>query len=114
VTMLHVFSDRVVDMLADFGPVQQCSMFGGSGFFSRSLMFAIAVNDQLFFKADMETRPLFEARGLERFAYQQQGQTCFLGYYHAPAEVLHDGTEMTRWVQQALLSAERAHKAHAA
>ena len=114
VTMLQQFADRVVDKMADFGPVQQRKMFGGSGLFYRNIMFAIAVNDQLYFKADAETRRLFEARGLERFSYQQQGQTFFLDFYHAPAEVFSDSAVMTRWVRQALASAERAHQAHAA
>lgn len=111
---LQVFADRVVGLLVDFGPVQQRQMFGGSGLFFHNLMFAIAVNDQLYFKAEGETRALFEARGLERFSYQQQGQLFYLDFFHAPAEVFRTRGAMAQWARQALLSAERAHNAHAA
>lgn len=112
--MPHSFADRVVELLGDFGSVQQRRMFGGSGLFCSNVMFAIAVNDQLFLKADSISRALFESRGLERFSYEQQGQTFFLDYFHAPAEVFKDRKVMAQWAQQALLSAERAHKEHAA
>lgn len=116
--MLQLFADRVVDMMAASGsisnPVQQRKMFGGSGLFSQNLMFAIAVNDQLYLKADSETRRVFESRGLERFSYQQNGQTFYLDFYHAPAEVFSNSNSMTQWVQQALMSAERAQQTCAA
>lgn len=112
--MLRLFADRVVDKMTDMGSIQQRKMFGGSGLFHQNLMFAIAVNDQLYFKVDAETRQVFEARGLERFSYQQQGQTFFLDFYHAPAEVFSNAGIMAQWAKQAFLSAERAHREHAA
>ncbi len=112
--MLQIFADRVVSMLEKLGPVQKRPLFGGSGLFYGNTMFAIAVNDELFFKADAETRPQFEARGLQRFSYQKQGQTFFLDYFHAPAEVFSRDAIMVQWAREALLAAERVHSAHAA
>jgi DNA transformation protein and related proteins len=112
--MPRSFVDRVLEALADQGPVHQRPMFGGAGLFSGNLMFAIAANDLLYFRADAHSRVEFERRGLERFCYEQQGQRFSLDYYRAPAEVFRDSTQMTYWMRLALDAAARAQSERAA
>lgn len=112
--MPQSFIDRVLQSLADLGPVQQRPMFGGVGLFSSNLMFAIAVEDLLYFRADAHSRGEFERRGLERFCHEQQGQQIRLDYYHAPAEVFRGTAQMLHWARLALDAAARAQAERAA
>ncbi|WP_459874250.1 TfoX/Sxy family protein, partial [Endothiovibrio diazotrophicus] len=44
-------------------------MFGGAGFYSEELFFAIADDDGLYLKGDGGCSPFYEEGGGERFAY---------------------------------------------
>ena len=50
-------------------------MFGGHGIYDGATMFAIIVDDSLYFKADELTRPAFTAQGLRPFSYTARGKT---------------------------------------
>lgn len=112
--MPQSFVDRVLEALADLGGVQRRPMFGGAGLFCGNLMFAIAVNDLLYFRADAHSRGEFERRGLERFCHEHQGQQICLDYYHAPAEVFRGTAQMLHWAHLALDAAARAQAERAA
>ncbi len=43
-----------MDMLSRFGDIKLRRMFGGYGIYSGKLIFAIIINDELYFKVDTE------------------------------------------------------------
>jgi len=98
----------VVDQLAGLGAVRARAMFGGHGIYLDDLMFALVVDDRLYLKADEQTRPVFEARGLVPFTYQRQGREQALGFHLAPEEGFDDPAELCRWAAEALAVARRA------
>ena len=102
------FRDHLLDLLADFGPVEARAMFGGYGIFRRNRMFAIVIDDALFFKADGKTKGDFEARGLKPFTYQRKNREVALSYYQAPDEALEDARAMEEWAEKAYAAALRA------
>lgn len=91
------FVNHVVDLLQSLGPVTAKRMFGGHGVFLDGLMFALIANNELYFKADDESRAKFADRGLRPFSYNKQGKVMSLSYYQAPEETLEDMQEMTCW-----------------
>jgi len=103
-----VFVEFVLERLAPIGKVVARAMFGGYGIYDGAVMFAIVVDDTLYFKADEITRPEFAARGLEPFTYTGRGKTLTMQYYEAPPEVFEDPEAMRSWAQQALAAALRA------
>ena len=103
-------SDRLIDRLSPLGEVTARPLFGGHGIYNGATMFAIVVDDSLYFKADDLTRPAFAARGLKPFAYTARGRTMTMQYYEAPPEVFEEPEAMRSWAQQALQVALRARK----
>lgn len=83
-------------------------MFGGAGVFSGELMFALAFEEDLFLRADEETRERFEAAGCAQFTYAtREGERMSLGYWRAPDEVWDDPEAARTWGELSLAAAVR-------
>lgn len=103
------FVHFVVESLQPLGPVTAKRMFGGHGIFLHDLMFALVAWDTLYFKVDDESRPSFEEKGLEPFAYtNQQGRPVKMSYFEAPLEGLDDPEILSVWGKEAYAAALRA------
>lgn len=76
-------------------------MFGGHGLFLDGLMFALIAQERLYFKADEQSIPLFEQRGLKPFTYEFKGKVGALRYHEAPAEVYDEPQHMRQWASLA-------------
>ncbi len=101
---------QVADLL-DFTPqLKTRLMFGGAGVWSGELMFALIIDDELYFKTDTETRPLFEAEGCGPWLYLRGGEARDMGYSRAPDMIWDDPDEARRWADLALGAARRRHK----
>lgn len=96
------FVEFVLELLAPPGNVRARAMFGGHGIYRGEVMFAIIVNDQLYFKADSVSRQTYTARGLAPFTYVARGKTQTLQYYEAPPEVFEAPEAMRKWAQRAV------------
>ena len=82
-------------------------MFGGAGVFSGELMFALAFEDDLYLRADDESRGELEALGAEPFSYEARGEVMTLGYWRAPGEIWDDPEAAQRWAARSLEAAAR-------
>ncbi len=90
------------------GAVQARRMFGGHGLFMDGLMFAVWLDETLYFKVDAQTVGRFDAQGLPPFRYLAKGQEKALRYHLAPPEVHDDPGQMVDWARQAHGCALRA------
>ena len=104
------FLEFVTGQMAGLGAIASRRMFGGHGLYCDGLFIAIVTGGRLYFKADAQTQPAFEARGVRRFAYSARGRAVQLMYYEAPTEVFDDGQAMRDWGRLALQAAVRARK----
>ncbi len=96
----QAFAQYVVGQMAGFAPVQAKAMFGGFGIYLDGLMFALIIEEQLYFKADDQSVALFTDRGLEPFRYEtKKGTKSSLSYYQAPPEVYDEADEMAKWAR---------------
>jgi len=102
------FREHLLDLLADFGPVTARAMFGGYGIFKEGRMFAIVIDDVLYFKTDERTKADFEALGLAPFTYKRKDREISLSYHQSPEEALENATEMRHWAEIAYAAALRA------
>jgi len=91
------FVEYLLDLLAEFGPVESRTMFGGYGIYKQGRMFAIVVDDNLYFKTDEKAKADFEARGLKPFTYQRKNRENSLSYHQA----LENGRAMREWAEKA-------------
>jgi len=103
----NAFVEFVLEQLAPLGGVSVRAMFGGHGIYERDTIFALILEDRLYFKADELTRAEFTARGLGPFTYAARGKLTTMKYYEAPPEVFEEPEAMLSWAQQAIDAALR-------
>ena len=101
--------DFLIDLFSDFGPVTIRRMFSGFGISADGTNFALALRSGLYFRADAQTIPRFEAEGSKPFQYQTRTKTVTVAsYWELPARLFDDPEELTGWARAALAAAERA------
>jgi DNA transformation protein len=101
--------DFLIDLFADFGPVTIRPMFSGFGISADGTNFAMALRAGLYFRADDQTIPQFEAEGSHPFQYQTRDKTVTVGsYWQLPARLFDDPEELAGWARAALAAAQRA------
>src|SRR4051812_43200968 len=101
--------DFLIDLFSDFGPVAIRRMFSGFGISADGVNFALALRSGLYFRADAESIPRFEAEGSEPFRYQTRSKTVTVAsYWQLPARLFDDPEELSAWARAALAAAQRA------
>jgi DNA transformation protein and related proteins len=101
--------DFLIDLFSDFGPVTIRRMFSGFGISADGINFALALRAGLYFRADEETIPQFEAEGSKPFQYQTRAKTVTVNsYWQLPARLFDDPEELSGWARAALAAAQRA------
>ena len=101
--------DFLIDLFADFGPVTIRRMFSGYGISADGTNFALSLRAGLYFRADDQTIPQFEAEGSKPFQYQTRTKTVTVNsYWQLPARLFDDSEELAAWAKAALAAAQRA------
>ena len=100
----HAF---VLDQLGQVAPVTSRRMFGGVGYYSEELFFALASDDTLYFKVDDTTQGDFEAEGMKPFR-PFGPDTAPMCYWEIPEGLLDSPDDMRPWMRKALEVARRA------
>jgi DNA transformation protein len=84
-------------------------MFSGFGISADGTNFALALRAGLYFRADDQTIPQFEAEGSQPFQYQTRTKTVTVNsYWQLPARLFDDSEELAEWARAALAAAQRA------
>ncbi len=103
---LSEFVENCKMLLAPLGTIQSRAMYCEHGPYADGPIFAYVIRDQLYFKADKMTLPLFDEAGSEPFTYAgKDGQTVSMNYLRSPRL---DPDEIIVW---ATLGNEDAHRA---
>lgn len=102
------FVEFVIEQMTPFGRPTVRAMFGGYGVYRDDRIFAIIVDDRLYFKVGPTTRAEFEAKGLRPFCCVARGKTVTMSYFEAPPEVFEDPQDMRCWAQKAYAAAVRS------
>ena len=101
--------DFLIDLFSDFGPVTIRKMFSGFGISADGINFAMSLRAGLYFRADEQTLPRFEAEGSKPFSYQTSTKTVIVNsYWQLPARLFDDSEELAEWARAALGAAQRA------
>src|SRR5712671_2678767 len=101
--------DFLIDLFADFGPVTIRPMFSGFGISADGVNFALSLRAGLYFRADEQTIPRFEAEGSKPFQYQTSKRSVTVAsYWQLPARLFDDTEELGEWARAALSAAQRA------
>ena len=102
------FLEAVRETLGFVPELRAKRMFGGAGFYCGEVMFALAIDDALYLKADAETAPEFEALGLSPFMWRDRtGREVAMSYRQAPGDLWEDPDVARDWTDRALAAARR-------
>src|SRR6476646_518628 len=101
--------DFLIDLFSDFDPVTIRPMFSGFGISADGINFAMALRAGLYFRADDQTIPQFEAEGSKPFQYQTRTKSVTVrSYWQLPARLFDAPAELTGWARAARAAAQRA------
>ncbi|MBL8857335.1 MAG: TfoX/Sxy family DNA transformation protein [Planctomycetes bacterium] len=98
---------HIIERLERVIAVRTRAMFGGIGIYCDAHFFALIANDVLYFKVDDDTRPEFEARGMEPFQ-PFPDKPSMMSYFALPPDVLDDPRRLKTWVEKSLQVARAA------
>ncbi len=108
--MKHQYAQYVLDTLKPHGSIVAKSLFGGYGFYRDGIIFAIIVEDQLYFKIDDITRGDFEAYDSQQFVYEGKSMTVAMPYMTLPESILENRDELPLWIEKACQVSLRSKK----
>lgn len=104
----------VLEQLDPIGDIRIRHMFGGGGVYYGDLMFGLIAGETLYFKADDQNRPDFEAEGMGPFVYEppakdgKTGKKIAMSYWELPERLYDEADELTVWARNAIDAAARS------
>jgi DNA transformation protein len=98
----------VEEALEPFGRVTMRKMMGGATLYLDGTIFAILDEGELWFKADEESDPVWDAEGCEKFSVTfKDGRVGVMNYRRAPLDVYDDPEALRRWAGPAVEAGAR-------
>ena len=107
---MNNFVEYVLELLAPLKNVRARKMFGGYGIYRESVMFGLVADGVLYFKADEESIPDYEALGLGPFLFEKNGKMVAMSYYQVSADAMDSSSDLCEWAEKAYSVALRAKK----
>ena len=99
----------VQEALEPLGEVTMRKMMGGATLYLDGTVFAILIEDEIWFKADADTDAVWDAEGCERFTFTfKDGRVDVMNYRRGPLDVYDDPEAMQRWARLAVEAGLRA------
>lgn len=96
------FVDYIIDLLSQHGNISARRMFGGYGLYLNKIIFAIIIDDELYFKADSDLTLEYAQAGSYPFTYQKNNKTVALSYWYVPAEIIENENLLKGWFNKSL------------
>ncbi len=101
--------DWVEEAMAPLGQVSFRRMMGGATLYLDGIVFAIVLDDALWFKSDVAADARWDAAGCARFTYaRKDGTIATMNYRRAPDDVLDDADVLRQWAALAVEAGRRA------
>jgi DNA transformation protein len=103
------FKEFLEELYAPMGGVTVRAMFGGLGVFKDAVMFALAVDDVLYLRADPTSGGVFASENAPQFIYKgMTGREVAMPYWRLPERLYDDPDDFIIWSETAFAVAMRA------
>jgi DNA transformation protein len=96
------FVNYIIDLLSQYGNISARRMFGGYSIYLNKTIFAIIIDDELYFKADSDLGLEYKKVGSYPFTYQRNDKRVSLSYWYAPAEIIEAPDLLKDWFDKSL------------
>lgn len=97
---------HALDAMTSVASVTSRRIFNGVGIYHLGVQFAIILQDKLYFRANEDSRCLFESNKMEAFQ-PRCAEKVESYFFQLPDEVLHKPEELKYWMR---ISVEAAHQ----
>lgn len=101
------FNAYVLELLGEVTGVVARRMFGGVGYYADGLFFALADDDELYFRVDAESRGHYEREGMKAFS-PMGPESRSMNYYTVPPRLFDEPEEWAVWTRRAISVARAA------
>ncbi len=101
------FNAFVLELLGAVTPVVARRMFGGVGYYADGLFFALADDDELYFRVDERTRADYEREGMKAFSPMGPDSKS-MSYFTVPPRLYDELEEWALWTRRAISVARAA------
>lgn len=101
------FNAYVLELFGAVTPVSARRMFGGVGYYADGHFFALADDDELYFRVDAGSRAQFEREGMKAFSPMGPDSRS-MNYFTVPPRLFDDVEEWAQWTRQAITVARAA------
>jgi DNA transformation protein len=102
---LYAWTEEALEPL---GHVSMRRMMGAAVLYLDGIVFAV-LDDELWFKADSQSAPIWDEAGCARFTFTlKDGTVEAMNYRRAPADVYDDPEALQRWAALAVEAGRRA------
>ena len=99
----------VVELLSPLGGIGAKRFFGGVGIVRDAVLFAMIMDETLYFRVDAESRQRYEAAGSQAFSYgTRNGSRTIAGFFTVPDAVLEEPDDLRDWARGAIAAAAAA------
>jgi DNA transformation protein len=93
----------VVELLSPLGGIGAKRFFGGVGIVRDTVLFAMIMDETLYFRVDADSRQRYEAAGSQAFSYgTKNGSRTIAGFFTVPDAVLEEPEELRDWARGAI------------
>jgi len=104
------FSDTVLYRLNQVAPITARPRFDGYSLYCDRVMFALIVDDTLYFKVDDRTRKDFLKAELLSMEHADIAESETTSYCPMPAEILEDHVQLIGWLEKAVAAGKRSQR----
>ena len=101
------FNAHVLELFGAVTAVTSRRMFGGVGYYADGHFFALADDDELYFRVDAHTRPQFEREGMKAFSPMGPDSKS-MSFFTVPPRLFDDQEEWAQWMRRAITVARAA------
>jgi DNA transformation protein and related proteins len=108
-TVSKDYLDWLCERLEPLGPITPRRMFSGAGLFIDGAMFAIVLDDTLYWKSDALTAAQFDAADCAPFSYEKKtGTTIVTALRRCPDDAFDEDDMLLDWARLGLAAGRRA------
>lgn len=93
--------EAILRKLTPHGPITARAMFGGYGIYFDKLIFAVLVEDKLYFRVDETNEKDFEQYRSKPLVFEGKNRPVVMSYFTLPEKVLNDPSLLPLWIKKA-------------
>ena len=88
----------IEEALEQFGNITVRAMFGGYGVYKDRVIFALIIDNELYFKADYIAIQFYKTYGSSPFTYQNKNNKIVtMNYWKVLSDVMEDEEKLAKW-----------------